>query len=75
MLDDLGIVDTIGGKFPRNTKRYREWKAQFAEEQNVGKEVVGQADWKKAHEMIQRLKDCGLYDKRFAGASIRWSST
>ena len=70
VLDDLAIVDTIGGKFPRNTKRYREWKAQFAEE-HVGKEVVGQADWKKAHEMIQRLRDCGLYDKRFAGGKYQ----
>ena len=40
VLDDLAIVDTIGGKFPRNTKRYREWKAEFAEA-NKGKEVVG----------------------------------
>ena len=57
VLDDLDIVDTIGGKFPRNTKRYREWKAEFAEA-NKGKEVVGQVDWKKAHDMIQRLRDC-----------------
>jgi len=70
VLDDLAIVDTIGGKFPRNTKRYREWKAEFAEA-NKGKEVVGQVDWKKAHEMIQRLKDCGLYDKRFAGGKYQ----
>ena len=70
VLDDLAIVDTIGGKFPRNTKRYREWKAQFAEA-TKGKEVVGQVDWKKAHDMIQRLKDCGLYDKRFAGGKYQ----
>ena len=70
VLDDLAIVDTIGGKFPRNTKRYREWKAEFAEA-NKDKEVVGQVDWKKAHDMIQRLKDCGLYDKRFAGGKYQ----
>ena len=70
VLDDLAIVDTIGGKFPRNTKRYREWKAEFADA-NKGKEVVGQVDWEKAHEMIQRLKDCGLYDKRFAGGKYQ----
>ena len=40
-------------------------------EANKGKEVVGQVDWKKAHEMIQRLKDCGLYDKRFAGGKYQ----
>ena len=28
-------------------------------------------DWKTAEEMIQRLKDCGLYDKRFAGGKYQ----
>jgi len=67
-LDDSAIVDDIGGKSPRNTKRYREWKAEAAQEtQNANKLLAPEADVKKAHEMIQRLKDCGLYDKRFAG--------
>ena len=67
-LDDTDIVASIGGKSPRNTKKYREWKAEALQgTQNSDKELVGAADWKKAHEMIQRLRDCGLYDKRFAG--------
>ena len=71
-LDDSAIVDDIGGKSPRNTKRYREWKAEAAQEtQNANKLLAPEADVKKAHEMIQRLKDCGLYDKRFAGGKYQ----
>ena len=70
VLSDDDIVADIGGKYPRSTKRYKEWKAEQTEA-NVGKELASQEDWKKAHEMIQRLKDCGLYDKRFAGGKCQ----
>tara|TARA_R100001510_G_scaffold13252_1_gene10495 strand:+ start:1948 stop:2718 length:771 start_codon:yes stop_codon:yes gene_type:complete len=71
-LDDTDIVASIGGRSPRNTKKYREWKAEALQgTQNADKELVGAADWKKAHEMIQRLKDCGIYDKRFAGGQYQ----
>ena len=70
VLDDSAIVDAIGGKFPRNTKRYREWKAEQVEK-NPNKELASEADVKKAKEMIQRLKDCGVYDKRFAGGKYQ----
>ena len=70
VLDDSEIVATIGGKFPRNTKRYREWKEEEMQKHS-NKEIAGQEDWKKAHDMIQRLKDCGLYDKRFAGGKYQ----
>ena len=70
VLDDTAIVDVIGGKFPRNTKRYREWKAEQVAE-NPNKELASEADVKKAKEMIQRLKDCGVYDKRFAGGKYQ----
>ena len=70
VLDDTSVVDSIGGKYPRSTKRYKEWKAETME-QNSGKELASQEDWTKAHEMIQRLKDCGLYDKRFAGGKYQ----
>lgn len=67
-LDDSSICDAIGGKYPRNTKRYKEWKAEAAQTaENADKQLAPAADVKKAKEMIQRLKDCGLYDKRFAG--------
>ena len=72
VLDDMDIVNSIGGKYPRNTKKYREWKAEAEQTaQNADKELVNQEDWKKAQEMIQRLKDCGLYDKRFAGGRFQ----
>jgi hypothetical protein len=70
VLDDSDIVASIGGKYPRSTKRYKEWKAE-AVENNSNKELASQEDWKKAQEMIQRLKDCGLYDKRFAGGKYQ----
>ena len=70
VLDDSDIVDSIGGKYPRSTKRYREWKSEQIEKQ-ANKELASQEDWKKAHEMIQRLKSCGLYDKRFAGGKYQ----
>lgn len=70
VLSDDDIVADIGGKYPRSTKRYKEWKAEQTEA-NVGKELASQEDWKRAHEMIQRLKDSGLYDKRFAGGKYQ----
>ena len=69
-LDDADIVADIGGKYPRNTKRYKEWKAE-AQEANADQLLAPEADVKKAKEMIQRLKDCGLYDKRFAGGKYQ----
>ena len=72
VLDDAAIVDSIGGKYPRNTKRYKEWKAEAAQTaQNADKELTSEADVKKAKQMIQRLKDCGLYDKRFEGGKFQ----
>ena len=71
-LNDADIIADIGGKYPRNTKRYKEWKAEAAQAtQNADKILVPQEDVKKAKEMIQRLKDCGLYDKRFAGGKFQ----
>lgn len=71
-LNDADIVADIGGKYPRNTKRYKEWKAEAAQAtQNADKILVPQEDVKKAKEMIQRLKDCGLYDKRFANGKYQ----
>tara|TARA_R100001440_G_scaffold65167_2_gene85952 strand:+ start:749 stop:1513 length:765 start_codon:yes stop_codon:yes gene_type:complete len=69
-LDDASIVEEIGGRNPRATKKYKEWKAEEAEKAEA-KELVPKEDWDKAHEMIQRLKDCGLYDKRFAGGKYQ----
>jgi len=71
-LDDSDIVDAIGGKSPRSTKKYRDWKAEAGQmTENANKEMAPQDDVKKAKEMIQRLKDSGLYDKRFAGGKFQ----
>ena len=71
-LDDSDIVGSIGGRSPRSTKRYKEWAAEASQTaQNAGKKLAPQADVKKAHEMIERLKDSGLYDKRFAGGQYQ----
>ena len=69
-LDDSLVVDDIGGRNPRATNKYKEWKAEQAEKAEA-KELVSMEDWQKAHEMIQRLRDCGLYDKRFAGGKYQ----
>jgi len=70
VLDDADIVANIGGKYPRSTKRYKEWKSE-QKEKNANKELASQEDWKRAHEMIERLKMSGLYDKRFAGGKYQ----
>jgi len=73
VLDDTYIVERMaknGAKNPRITKKYRDWKAE-QQELNQGKTVASQEDWRRAEEMIQRLKDCGLYDKRFANGKYQ----
>ena len=71
-LDDSDIVATIGGRNPRNTKKYRDWKAEALQAtENADKELVSTEEWKTAEEMIERLKVSGLYDKRFAGGKYQ----
>lgn len=71
-LDDADIIADIGGKYPRNTKRYKDWKAEASQTAESADKLLAPAeDVKKAKEMIQRLKDCGLYDKRFAGGKFQ----
>tara|TARA_Y100000114_G_scaffold140279_1_gene145018 strand:+ start:1638 stop:2411 length:774 start_codon:yes stop_codon:yes gene_type:complete len=71
-LDDSIIIASIGGTYPRNTKRYKEWKAEASQvAENADKILASEEDVKKAHQMIERLKDCGLYDKRFAGGKYQ----
>lgn len=71
-LDDTDIVESIGGRAPRNTKKYKEWKLEASQAaENADKVLVSQEEWKKAKEMIQRLRYCGLYDKRFEGGKFQ----
>ena len=71
-LDDADIIKEIGGKAPRNTKKYREWKSEALQvTDSADKMLVSNEEWRRANEMIQRLKQCGLYDKRFAGGKFQ----
>ena len=46
-LDDSDIIKEIGGKSPRNTKKYREWKAETLETtENADKMLVSTEEWK-----------------------------
>ena len=71
-LDDTDIIKEIGGKSPRNTKKYREWKAETLDSMDTtDKMLVSNEEWRRANDMIKRLKECGLYDKRFAGGKYQ----
>ena len=69
-LDDTHIVDEIGGRNPRATKKYKNGRQNKRRRHRQSNWLVTE-DVKKAKEMIQRLKDCGLYDKRFAGGKYQ----
>jgi len=71
-LDDAEIVADIGGRSPRSTKRYKEWVEETSQvAENADKKLAPKADVRKANEMIERLKESGLYDKRFAGGKYQ----
>lgn len=59
VLDDKQIILEVGGKNPRVTKRYKEWRD--AEIESVGnKELVTEADYTQCIDMITRLDDSGV---------------
>ena len=46
VLNDDEIIASIGGKSPKSTKKYKEWKAEAAQvTQNADKTLVSSADW------------------------------
>ena len=66
--DDSKVVDEIGGKSPRTTKKYRDWKAEALQHaQDAGKTLASMEDVTTAKEMIDRLDSCGLREKRLKG--------
>ena len=65
VLNDDEIIASIGGKAPKSTKKYKEWKSEILETTN--KTLVSSEDWKKANDMIERLAICGLLQKRLKG--------
>ena len=56
VLDDEEITREIGGKNPRATNQYKEWKETVSE----GKELLSMEDYQQAIDMITRLDDCGV---------------
>jgi len=62
--DDRIVLENIGGKAPKRTKAYAEWKAKMEE---GGLTLVSGEDVKKAEEMILRLKVTGVYEIALQG--------
>tara|TARA_R110000803_G_scaffold63964_5_gene124724 strand:+ start:2914 stop:3723 length:810 start_codon:yes stop_codon:yes gene_type:complete len=54
ILDDEEMCSKIGGKSPRSTKKYKEWKEEFTLE-HKSKTLVSEEDWEIATSMINRL--------------------
>lgn len=67
-LDDSEIVSSIGGKSPRTTKKYKDWRAEAIQQaQDADKQLASIEDVTTAKEMIERLDSCGLREKRLKG--------
>lgn len=68
VLDDSAICMSIGGKAPRMTKKYKEWKADFMKNIDTEKlTVVSEDDHEKAIKMINRLVDTGVLESHLSG--------
>jgi hypothetical protein len=65
VLNDDEVIASIGGKSPKSTKKYKDWKAEIIK--TTDKTLVSSEDWKKANDMIERLANCGLIQKRLKG--------
>lgn len=66
VMDEAAILEDIGGKNPRATKQYKEWKATF-ELKNEKKTIISEEDHHTAINMIDRLDSCGLLESRLTG--------
>lgn len=59
VFDDRGIVNELGGKNPRATSKYKEWKAE-QDELSKGLSLLSADDYQTAIDMITRLEDSGV---------------
>ncbi len=59
LLDDESICEEIGGKNPRATKKYKDWKL---EQEQVGREIVSSVEVNTAKVMIRRMKESEVAD-------------
>ena len=59
---------TQDSKSPHLTKEYKEAKSEIeTDAKSRGRTLVSGEDWEKANEMIERLSECGLLEKRLTG--------
>tara|TARA_R100001440_G_scaffold75164_1_gene101735 strand:- start:1900 stop:2664 length:765 start_codon:yes stop_codon:yes gene_type:complete len=64
------LCEGINSKNPKLTKVYKDRLKEF-EDMNSDKEIVLDADHKKAVEMVERLKDTGLYYTRIGEGDVQ----
>mgnify|MGYP003675537540 FL=1 len=66
VIDEEQILLEIGGKNPRATRVYKDWKAE--QDTDAGdKALVNAEDYQQAIDMISRLDDCGIRDTFLKG--------
>jgi hypothetical protein len=64
VLDDVEILNEIGGARPTASKKYKEWLSGFAEE-NKGKELVTMKDIAIANKILNKAKSTGIIQEWF----------
>ena len=64
------LTDGINAKNPRLTKLYKERLQEF-KDNNTDKEIALSDDVTKAKEMVQRLKETGLYQRRVGDGDVQ----
>ena len=64
VLDDVEILNEIGGARPTASKKYKEWLSGFAEE-NKGKELVTMKDMDIANKILKKAKSTGIIQEWF----------
>jgi len=68
VLNDSTKCEEIGGRAPRMTNKYKAWVKDFQEEaESKGVKLIGEDDFKKAQEMIERLKVSGVLETYLIG--------
>tara|TARA_R110000765_G_scaffold339909_2_gene430006 strand:+ start:116 stop:874 length:759 start_codon:yes stop_codon:yes gene_type:complete len=68
--DDVELTNGISAKSPKLTKLYKERLQEF-KDNNTDKEVVVDDDVRKAKEMVDRLKETGLYQSRVGDGDVQ----
>ena len=73
IIDEESIISELSPKAqasarPKQTKEYKEAvNSAWAEAIDEGKQVVASSDYRKSKDMVNRLKQCGLYGSHLSG--------